>query len=56
MDFLREKLDNFLHKNPAVVQQMEFKIKQSEKERKELSGIRKLLERELKKLVCTTKN
>ena len=42
MDFLREKLDNFLHKNSELVQQMEFKIKQSEKERKELSGIRKL--------------
>ena len=37
MDFLKEKLDNFLHKNPEVVKQMEFKIKQSEKERKELS-------------------
>ena len=50
MDFLREKLDNFLHKNPDVVQQMEFKIKQSEKERKELSGIRKLARERAKKV------
>ena len=50
MDFLKEKLDNFLHKNPNVVQQMEFKIKQSEKERKELSGIRKLARERAKKV------
>ena len=50
MDFLREKLDNFLHKNSEVVQQMEFKIKQSEKERKELSGIRKLARERAKKV------
>jgi len=49
MDFLKEKLDNFLHKNPAVVQEMEKKIKQSEKERKELSGIRKLARERAKK-------
>ena len=50
IDFLREKLDNFLHKNPDVVQQIEFKIKQSEKERKELSGIRKLARERAKKV------
>ena len=50
MDFLKEKLDNFLHKNPDVVQQMENKIKQSEKERKELSGIRKLARERAKKV------
>ena len=49
MDFLKEKLDNFFHKNPELVQQMEFKIKQSEKERKELTGIRKLHVKEQKK-------
>lgn len=42
MDFLKEKLDNFLHRNPNVTQILENKIKQSEKERKELSGIRKI--------------
>jgi topoisomerase-4 subunit B len=50
MDFLKEKLDNFLHKNSDLVQQMEFKIKQSEKERKELSGIRKLARERAKKV------
>ena len=50
MDFLKEKLDNFLHKNPNVVQHMENKIKQSEKERKELSGIRKLARERAKKV------
>ena len=50
MDFLREKLDNFLHRNPGLVQQMENKIKQSEKERKELAGIRKLARDRAKKV------
>ena len=50
MDFLKEKLDNFLHKNPDVVKHMENKIKQSEKERKELSGIRKLARERAKKV------
>ncbi len=50
MDFLKEKLDNFLHKNSDVVQHMENKIKQSEKERKELSGIRKLARERAKKV------
>jgi topoisomerase IV subunit B len=41
-DFLKEKLDNYLHRNPQVAETIEKKIKQSERERKELSGIRKL--------------
>jgi topoisomerase-4 subunit B len=49
MDFLKEKLDNFLHKNPSVSEAIERKIKQSEKERKELSGIRKLARERAKK-------
>ena len=49
MDFLKKRLDNFLHKNPAVVEALEAKIKQSEKERKELSGIRKLARERAKK-------
>ncbi|MFT5601652.1 MAG: topoisomerase-4 subunit B [Flavobacteriales bacterium] len=48
-DFLKEKLDNFLHKNPAVADVLEKKIKQSEKERKELTGIRKLARDRAKK-------
>lgn len=41
-DFLKDKLDNFLHKNPDVAEIIEKKIKQSERERKDLAGIRKL--------------
>ncbi|MBP6091278.1 MAG: hypothetical protein RIT10_1817 [Bacteroidota bacterium] len=41
-DFLKDKLDNYLHRNPDVAELIERKIKQSERERKELSGIRKL--------------
>ena len=48
-DFLKEKLDNFLHKNPETAEAIEKKIKQSEKERKELSGIRKLAKDRAKK-------
>jgi len=48
-DFLKIKLDNFLHKNPDVVDILEKKIKQAEKERKELSGIRKLARDRAKK-------
>lgn len=48
-DFLKEKLDNFLHRNPEVADVLEKKIKQSEKERKELSGIRKLARERAKK-------
>lgn len=48
-DFLKVKLDNFLHKNPEVADVLERKIKQSEKERKELSGIRKLARDRAKK-------
>ena len=48
-DFLKDKLDNFLHKNPEVAQTIETKIKQSEKERKDLAGIRKIARERSKK-------
>ncbi|MFP5471018.1 MAG: DNA topoisomerase IV subunit B [Bacteroidia bacterium] len=48
-DFLKEQLDNYLHKNPQTAQLIEQKIKQSERERKELSGIRKLARDRAKK-------
>ncbi|MFN8237108.1 MAG: DNA topoisomerase IV subunit B [Chitinophagales bacterium] len=41
-DFVKDKLDSFLHKNPAVADAMLKRIQQSERERKDLSGIRKL--------------
>jgi topoisomerase-4 subunit B len=48
-DFLKDKLDNFLHRHPDVADTLEKKIKQSERERKELSGIRKLARDRAKK-------
>ncbi len=48
-DFLKEKLDNYLHRNPQVAETLEKKIRQSEKERKELSGIRKIARDRAKK-------
>ncbi|PWH87117.1 DNA topoisomerase IV subunit B [Brumimicrobium oceani] len=48
-DFLKTKLDNYLHKNPTTAEILENKIKQSEKERKELSGIRKIARERAKK-------
>ncbi|MFN8351804.1 MAG: DNA topoisomerase IV subunit B [Flavobacteriales bacterium] len=48
-DFLATKLDNFLHKHPETVQALQEKILASERERKELSGIRKLARERAKK-------
>jgi topoisomerase-4 subunit B len=48
-DFIKVKLDNFLHKNPEVADLLLRKILQAERERKELSGIRKLAKDRAKK-------
>ena len=48
-DFLKESLDNYLHRNPETAEMIERKIKQSERERKELSGIRKIARDRAKK-------
>ncbi|MGB0601269.1 MAG: toprim domain-containing protein, partial [Flavobacteriaceae bacterium] len=49
VEFLSTQLDNFLHKNPTVAESIQKKIIQAEKERKELSGIRKLARERAKK-------
>ena len=49
IDFLSTQLDNFLHKNTEVAEAIQKKIIQAEKERKELSGIRKLARERAKK-------
>ncbi len=41
-DFVKDKLDSFLHKNQTVADALLKRIQQSERERKDLSGIRKL--------------
>ena len=48
-DFLITQLDNFLHKNSETAEAIRRKILQAEKERKELSGIRKLAKERAKK-------
>tara|TARA_R110002074_G_scaffold216724_1_gene386890 strand:- start:155642 stop:157492 length:1851 start_codon:yes stop_codon:yes gene_type:complete len=48
-DFVKTNLDNFLHKNPETAEQLQRKIMQAERERKELSGIRKLAKDRAKK-------
>jgi Type IIA topoisomerase (DNA gyrase/topo II, topoisomerase IV), B subunit len=49
IDFLNNELDNFLHKNSEISDVIQKKIIQAEKERKELSGIRKLARDRAKK-------
>jgi len=48
-DFVKTKLDNFLHKNTDIAESIQRKILQAERERKELSGIRKLAKDRAKK-------
>lgn len=48
-DFFTKELDNFLHRNPATAEALKKRIERSEKERKELSGIRKLANERAKK-------
>ncbi|HOY48469.1 MAG TPA: DNA topoisomerase IV subunit B [Flavobacteriales bacterium] len=50
IDFLKKELDNYLHKHADVAEALLHKILQSEKERKELSGIRKLARERAKKV------
>ncbi len=50
IDFLKSKLDNFLHKNPEIAEAIQRKILISERERKELSGIQKLARERAKKV------
>ncbi|MGL4599882.1 MAG: toprim domain-containing protein, partial [Bacteroidia bacterium] len=49
LDFLKTELDNYLHKNPETADALHRKILQSERERKELSGIQKLARDRAKK-------
>jgi topoisomerase-4 subunit B len=48
-DFIKQNLDNYLHKNPDVAKSIEAKIIANERERKELSGIQKLARDRAKK-------
>jgi len=48
-DFFVKELDNYLHKHPAIADGLKRRIEQSEKERKELAGIKKLANERAKK-------
>ena len=48
-DFVKTELDNYLHKHPDVAKALESKINQSERERKEIAGIKKLANDRAKK-------
>jgi topoisomerase-4 subunit B len=48
-DFMSRSLDNYLHKNPEVAEKLLKKIQQSERERKEMAGVKKLAKDRAKK-------
>lgn len=48
-DFVKERLDNYLHMNPESRDALKKRIEQSERERKELAGIKKLANDRAKK-------
>ena len=48
-DFIKTYLDNFLHKNTKIAEVLQRKIMQAERERKDLTGIRKLARDRAKK-------
>ena len=48
-DFIKNELDNFLHKNPSTADAILKRILQSERERKDIAGIKKLANERAKK-------
>lgn len=48
-DFIKTELDNFLHKNPSIAEAFKKRIEQSERERKDIAGIKKLANERAKK-------
>lgn len=49
LDFLRKELDNYLHRSPKTKEALLKKIQQSERERKEIAGIKKIANERAKK-------
>lgn len=49
-DFIREELDNYLHRNPDVAEVMLRRIQESERDRKSMAGIRKIAKERAKKV------
>ncbi len=55
-DFMKEELDNFLHRNPNIAESLQKKIQESEKERKAISTIQKATRDKVKKAsLCNKK-
>lgn len=54
-DFIGRELDNFLHKNPETAEQLRIRIMASERERKDLAGIKKLARERAKKAAVHNK-
>lgn len=48
-DFIKKELDNFLYQNPDTAEALLKRIQQSERERKEIAGIKKLANQRAKK-------
>jgi topoisomerase-4 subunit B len=48
-DFVKNELDNYLHKNPSIADAILKRILQSERERKDIAGIKKLANERAKK-------
>ncbi len=50
IDFIKKNLDNYLHRHEEVAEKLQRKILSAERERKELSGIRKLARKRAKQV------
>jgi len=48
-DFVKRELDNYLHQNPDIAENLLKRIMQSERERKDMAGIKKLANQRAKK-------
>ncbi|GAA4361453.1 DNA topoisomerase IV subunit B [Hymenobacter saemangeumensis] len=49
VDYIKEHLDNYLHKNPETAEALRKRIEQSERERKDMAGVKKLANQRAKK-------
>jgi len=49
LDFLKKHLDNYLHQHPDTAKELQKRIQQSERERKEIAGVKKLANERAKK-------
>ncbi|MDF7811447.1 DNA topoisomerase IV subunit B [Hymenobacter sp. YC55] len=49
LDFVKEHLDNYLHKNPLTAEALRKRIEQNERERKDMAGVKKLANQRAKK-------